>query len=102
MDPHAQQEIREFATIAGDEIVAKLFPQAWEAFVDYRLHALTLSRLDIGVMQRIMQNVAKGIAVTEELFTQCQDVSWAGLKKCRERQECWEKLQQLGVVPLTS
>ncbi len=28
MDDHAQQEIREFATLVGDEIVSKLFPQA--------------------------------------------------------------------------
>jgi len=99
MDEHAQQEIREFATIVGDEIVSKLFPLAWEAFVDYRLEAVILSRLDIGVLQRIMQKVAEGIAATEELFLKCQDKAWASLKKCRERDECREKLQQLGVFP---
>lgn len=102
MDDHAQKEIREFATIVGDEIVSKLFPQAWEAFVDYRLEALVLSRLDIGVLQRIMQKNASfngRLAMNEDLFMECQDETWVNLEKCRERNECFEKLQQLGVMP---
>ncbi len=67
--------------------------------MDYRLEAIQLSRLDIGVLQRIVQKILEGVAATKELFMECQDEDWAGLKKCRERQECWEKLQQLGVMP---
>ncbi len=99
MDEHAQQEIREFATIAGDEIVSKLFPLAWEAFVDYRLEAVILSRLDRGVLQRLMEKVREGVALTTEIFMECQDPAWAGLKRCRERLECLEKFQQLGILP---
>jgi thymidylate synthase (FAD) len=55
MDAHAQQEIREYATIMGEEIVAKLFPSAWEAFCDYRLHAVQLTALDLAVLRRIMK-----------------------------------------------
>jgi len=98
MDEHAQQEIREFATLIGDEIVAKLFPIAWEAFVDYRLESIILSRLDRGVLQRLMERAKKGISLTNDIFMECQDPAWADLKKCRERVECLEKLQQLGVV----
>lgn len=47
MDSHAQKEIREYATIIGEKIVAPLFPITWQAFVDYRLEAMVLSRLDI-------------------------------------------------------
>ena len=97
MNDHAQQEIREFATIVGDEIVSKLFPQAWEAFVDYRLESLILSRLDIGVIQRIMRKNAR--RAEEAIFLECQDETWVELEKCRERDECWEKLQQLGIMP---
>lgn len=102
MNDHSQKEIREYATTIGDEIISKLFPQAWEAFVDYRLEALILSRLDSGVIQRIMQKSARfngRLAMNEALFMECQDKTWAGLEKCRERNECFEKLQQLGIMP---
>jgi thymidylate synthase (FAD) len=101
MNDHSQKEIREYATTIGDEIVSKLFPQAWEAFVDYRLDAIILSRLDTGVIQKIMQKTADfngRLAMGEELFMECQDETWAGLEKCRERNECFEKLQFLGIM----
>jgi hypothetical protein len=100
MDSHAQQEIREFAEIAGKEIVAKLFPLAWEAFVDYRLEAIQLTKLEIGVVQRMM--IAARVNRTRTLlenFEESQDPSWKTLKKCRERDECKEKLILLGVIP---
>ena len=100
MDSHAQQEIREFAEIAGREIIAKMFPLAWEAFVDYRLEAIQLTRLEIGVVQRMM--VASRVNRTSTLmenFKEAQDPAWKTLKKCRERDECLEKLEILGVVP---
>lgn len=42
MDSHAQQEIREFATVIGS-IVEFYFPTVWQAFKDYRLDAITFS-----------------------------------------------------------
>lgn len=47
MDEHAQLEIRSYAKIIGEEIVAKLFPITWEAFVDYQLNAITFSGPEI-------------------------------------------------------
>ncbi len=97
MNDHSQKEIREYATKIGDEIVSKLFPQAWEAFVDYRLESLILSRLDVEIIQRL-----SSLPITMSLpqaFMECQDESWAGLDKCRERDECFEKLQFLGIMP---
>lgn len=94
MDSHAQFEIREFATVVGEEIVAKLFPAAWEAFVDYRLESLTLSRLDREVIQRLLAHSVFSI----EDFEECQDPAWKKLKKCRERDECLEKLRHLGLL----
>ena len=41
-DPGAQKEIRAFAVAIG-EVVEAWLPVVWEAFVDYRLEALTLS-----------------------------------------------------------
>jgi thymidylate synthase (FAD) len=44
-DPHAQEEIRAYARVIGD-VVRRWVPMAWEAFVDFRLEAMTLSRAE--------------------------------------------------------
>jgi thymidylate synthase (FAD) len=101
MDSHAQLEIREYATTLGEQIVAKLFPTVWDAFIDYRRDAMALSRLDVGVMQRLTKLAAtQGAAfpVSEELFMQAQDEQWRVLARSRERDECREKLVKLGLV----
>jgi len=46
MDPHAQQEIRDYAN-AMFALIEPLAPVACEAFLDHRLHAVTLSRLEV-------------------------------------------------------
>ena len=46
MDHHAQEEIRLYARAIGEQIVRPLFPLVWEAFVDYRLEGMFLSRLE--------------------------------------------------------
>jgi len=50
MDPHAQLEIRSYAETIGREVVARWVPLAWEAFLDFRLGALGLSRLEAQVV----------------------------------------------------
>jgi len=46
MDSHAQLEIREFAYAIGD-VVKVLYPNVWEAFVDYRLEGMFLSKQEV-------------------------------------------------------
>lgn len=46
MDSHAQQEIRDFANPMF-ALIQPLVPMACEAFLDYRLNAITLSRLEV-------------------------------------------------------
>lgn len=55
MDSHAQQEIRDYATLIGEEIVAKWVPTAWEAFNDYhfRRGAMILTRLEKTIISAI-------------------------------------------------
>ena len=60
MDAHAQWEIREYASTIGNEIVKPLFPLVWEAFVDYRLEGMSLSRLEREVIGRLMRRLAEG------------------------------------------
>ena len=50
MDTHAQQEIRAYATVIGQEIVARWVPVAWEAFLDYRTNAVRLSRVEAALI----------------------------------------------------
>jgi thymidylate synthase (FAD) len=101
MDAHAQQEIRDYATAIGERIVAPLFPLVWEAFVDYRRQSLELTRLDIGVIERLL-----AAARTERTpppfdhaaFLAAQDDSWRAITRSRERDECETKLRRLGLL----
>ncbi|MBI3837227.1 MAG: FAD-dependent thymidylate synthase, partial [Planctomycetia bacterium] len=100
MDTHAQWEIREYARTMGQQIVQPLFPLVWEAFRDYRLEGLFLSRLEREVIARLMERLAANgrAQATEEDFLAVQDPSWARLTRCRERDECREKLDQLNIL----
>ncbi|MCU0453204.1 MAG: FAD-dependent thymidylate synthase [Bacteroidetes bacterium] len=61
MDPHAQAEIREYANVIGHEIVARWVPMAWEAFKDYRLGALAVSRLEVELIRLLASRDDKGL-----------------------------------------
>jgi len=54
MDSHAQEEIRAYATVIGEQIVARWCPLVWEAFQDYRLNSLTLSKPEIRILQALI------------------------------------------------
>ncbi len=100
MDAHAQREIREYATTIGREILRPLFPLVWEAFEDYRLGGLFLSRLDRELIARLTERLiaARQVQATEEDFLAVQDPTWVDLKRCRERDECREKLRALNIL----
>jgi thymidylate synthase (FAD) len=101
MDSHAQWEIREYATAIGEQIVRPLFPLVWEAFVDYRLQGVFLTRLDREVIARLMQRLAGSgrSQASEEDFLAVQDTTWIDLARCRERDECRDKLKLLNILP---
>jgi thymidylate synthase (FAD) len=100
MDAHAQEEIRTYAKTIGQQIIRPLFPLTWEAFVDYRLEAMFLTRLDRELIARLAARLAgTGRArATEADFLAVQDPTWAELTRCRERDECREKLVALGLL----
>ena len=96
MDPRAQQEIREYARIIGHEIVRRWCPVVWEAFLDYHMEMLTLSRLEIEIVGALIRGDASR---ANELAT---EFGWLrtdekGLKANRERSELEEKLGRLGL-----
>ncbi len=100
LDPHAQQEIRAYAGVIGEQVVARWVPLVWEAFVDYRLEARSLSRLDralLGALGRGEPDTAAQLA---------RDAGWLGvsaktgrLKRSRERAEFEAKAAELGLTP---
>ncbi len=100
MDSHAQWEIRQYAQTMGEQIVAQLFPLVWEAFVDYRIEGMFLTRLDRELVVRLMERLAAAGCVRAALedFLAVQPPEWAALKRSRERDECREKLIRLGIL----
>jgi len=100
MDSHAQLEIRQYATAIGQEIMRPLFPIVWEAFVDYRLEGMFLSRLERELIVRLMARLASAgrPQASEEDFLASQDPTWLDMQRCRERDECRQKLVALGLL----
>lgn len=80
LDPHAQAEIREYASAILD-LIEDLFPLTMEAFQDYRLNSMQLTALDIIAIQR---------------------GDWIGetFQNDRERKEYLAKIEKLGIGPL--
>lgn len=91
MDSHAQTEIREYATAMGEKIIAPLFPEVWRAFLDYRLNAITLSALDISVIN----SIALTDAWTRE---EIDGIVKEEISNKREQAETLEKLKRLGFI----
>jgi thymidylate synthase (FAD) len=99
MDAHAQEEIRAYATVIGKEIVAKWVPLAWEAFLDYRRHAVHLSRIEAEIIAALVSNSderARSLATTYGLLKVGKDGT---LTSNRERAELEGKLRALGLTP---
>lgn len=82
MDLHAQKEIREYATIIGEEILSKVAPIAYKAFKEYGLNSTRLSELDILGLKRYMKG-ENPQRIAEETFT-----------NKREREEFLNKLEK--------
>lgn len=101
MDSHAQWEIRQYADVIGNEIIKPLFPLCWEAFLDYRLHAVTLSRLDVETVRKArVAGCLAGGEIMERYFL--PDITESALgdvfANTRERDECRDKLRRLGLL----
>jgi thymidylate synthase (FAD) len=97
MDTHAQLEIREYATVIGEQIVARWVPVAWEAFLDYRRNALVLSKAEAEVISAIGAGhspLAVSRAAEAGMLNRGDD---GQLKPNRERRELEEKLERLNL-----
>jgi thymidylate synthase (FAD) len=96
MDEHAQEEIRAYANLIGEKVVAHWVPLVWEAFQDYRMGGTFLTRLDREVMQLVTRGDHEAaIRKAEELGILSRGAK--GLKRNRERAELESKLKQFGL-----
>ncbi len=96
MDDHAQLEIRSYANVIGNEIVSRWCPIAWEAFVDYRLKSLSLSRIEAEVIKALIERRhtdAMKIATDAGLLSK----DGSPVQKNRERRELEDKLTLVGL-----
>jgi thymidylate synthase (FAD) len=85
MDDHAQEEIRAFADVIGEQIVAKWVPLVWEAFTDYRRRSMYLSRVEIEIVSAMAAGATdRAKSIVESIASK------------RERQEIEQKLKTLG------
>lgn len=95
MDSHAQKEIRAYAEVMGEKIVKAWCPFAWEAFMDYRVEAQYLSRIDVEVIRAIESGkdpLAPAIAAG------MLDAEGRPTRSNRERDELEQKLTTLGLA----
>ena len=96
MDDYAQLEIREYAKTIGYEIVSQWCPIAWQAFLDYRVHALNLTRLEFEIIRAVQagnNDEAIAIAIENRLLPR----PGRPRRRNRERGELEEKLRSLNV-----
>lgn len=98
MDSHAQQEIRDYATVIGEQIVSRWVPMAWEAFLDYRFNGQHLSQIESAIIAAVgggKFDEAVAIATERGLLT----FNDAGQpKRNRERAELEAKLRQFNLT----
>jgi len=97
MDKHAQLEIREYANVIGQRIVARWVPLVWEAFEDYRMGSVVFSRIEHEVIAAI------GAGDRELATAIAREAGWLKIGKSgkvlrnRERQELETKLERLNL-----
>jgi thymidylate synthase (FAD) len=96
MDSHAQFEIRSYASVIGNEIVAKWCPIAWEAFMEYRMNSTLFSAVEITLLRDLIRGD------NQSAISKAETLGW--LKKIdgrlsgnRGRTEFEEKLTALGL-----
>jgi thymidylate synthase (FAD) len=94
MDQAAQREIRIYAQIIGEEIVAKWVPLTWEAFLDYNIRSVQFSAPEVLLLSLLLGGKLS------EAQLQMRSLGWLDwdegkkqLKRNRERDEFFEKLK---------
>ncbi len=80
MDEHAQWETRQFAN-AISYFLKALFPNAWEAFEDYRLKSLSFSNGELQLIKRYAKTGLHGLADLVEKHIALLDIIGSQIDK---------------------
>ncbi|MDP4198448.1 MAG: FAD-dependent thymidylate synthase [Bacteroidota bacterium] len=91
MDQNAQYEIRMYAN-AIYELAKQYFPRSFEAFRDYWLEAVSLSKREADLLKQML-----GTAITSETFVSAQPTPGPNFTK-RESEEFRQKLVRMGLL----
>lgn len=91
MDPHAQAEIRVYANAIYD-MIKEYVPLTVEAFEDYTLNSMKLSRMEIEALRAIGNGLYDGTYTLEELN---KNLHWG--MSTRELDAFEKKLKRLGL-----
>jgi len=83
MDSHAQQEIQDYAVIMA-KMVETVCPLAFEAFMDYTVHAVTFSSIELEILKE------KLVSITSDL----ESLMKSGLSR-GEAREFKDKLKKI-------
>ncbi|MCX7983990.1 MAG: FAD-dependent thymidylate synthase [Bacteroidetes bacterium] len=98
MESNAQYEIRQYATVIGNEIVNRWCPITWKAFRDYIYEGIELSSFEIALIAKLHQNDIAGALVLAREYG-IVPPEGEPLNKNIEREEISEKLRKLGITP---
>ncbi len=96
MGSHAQLEIRSYANVIGNEIMARWCPLVWEAFQDYRMKGLGLSDMEVKIIRECASGnsqTAIDLALELGLLKKKDDE----IKTTLEAREIEAKLETLGI-----
>jgi thymidylate synthase (FAD) len=85
-----------YASVIGEQIVAKWVPLVWEAFSDYRRQALRLSRIEVDVLSALAGGSPARATAAARSHGLLKAGSDGKLVSNRERRELEEKLTRLG------
>ena len=105
-DAHAQEEIRAYATVIGEQVVSRWVPLTWEAYLDYRAGGLLLTRAEREIV------AALNAGHPRDALRIAEQAGWlrrradpppgaagtALLRRNRERAEAEDKLAALGLT----
>jgi thymidylate synthase (FAD) len=98
LDSHAQYEIRMFAEAIA-EVVKVWVPHTWEAFTDYRLESMQLTRLDKEMLRAIISDTCISNPTYRKAVPLAESFGWVSsdptLPRSRERDEFEVKLLEL-------
>ena len=94
LDAHAQAEIRAYANVIGHKIVKAWCPVTWQAFIDYRVESLHLTRPELSVIRALIKAPKSAVEVAREVGLLDAE---SGRRPTREGRELADKLRRLGL-----